>query len=56
MLSIYGQPRRLCSGFTRREILTIEALGVGGLALPASLAEGAWQWLDEADLGALRNG
>lgn len=34
MLSIYGQPQRLCSGMTRREMLTIGALGVGGLALP----------------------
>ncbi len=37
MLSIYGKPARLCSGFTRRELLTIGALGVGGLALPELL-------------------
>lgn len=34
MLSITGRPQRLCSGISRRELLTIGALGVGGLALP----------------------
>ena len=34
MLSIYGNPRRLCDRWTRRELLTIGALGIGGLALP----------------------
>src|SRR5262245_54889238 len=34
MLSIYGQPTRLCDGWSRRELLTIGALGIGGLALP----------------------
>jgi len=34
MLSIYGQPQRLCDGLSRRELLTIGALGIGGLALP----------------------
>ena len=34
MLSIYGKPQRLCSGVSRRELLTIGALGLGGLALP----------------------
>jgi Protein of unknown function (DUF1501) len=34
MFSIYGNPRRLCDRWTRRELLTIGALGVGGLALP----------------------
>jgi 16S rRNA pseudouridine516 synthase len=29
---------------------------IGGLSLPATLAEGAWQWLDETDLGSLRSG
>ena len=29
---------------------------IGGLSLPATLAVGAWQWLDEADLGSLRSG
>ncbi|MFM9065971.1 MAG: DUF1501 domain-containing protein, partial [Planctomycetota bacterium] len=34
MLSIYGAPKRLCDGITRRDLLQIGALGVGGLALP----------------------
>ncbi len=33
MLSIYSQPQRLCRGWTRREVLTIGSLGLGGLAL-----------------------
>ncbi len=28
---------------------------IGGLMLPAALVEGAWQWLGESDLAALRN-
>lgn len=34
MLSIYGAPKRLCDGITRRDLLQIGALGMGGLALP----------------------
>ena len=34
MLSILGRGKTLCDGLTRREMLTIGALGVGGLALP----------------------
>lgn len=34
MLSILGPAKRLCDGMTRRELLTIGALGAGGLALP----------------------
>ncbi|HZZ12183.1 MAG TPA: 16S rRNA pseudouridine(516) synthase [Paraburkholderia sp.] len=37
-----------CEGLHRERI--------GGLALPATLAVGAWQWLDENDLGSLRSG
>jgi 16S rRNA pseudouridine516 synthase len=51
----YHQVKRMVAAAGNR----VEALHrerVGRLALPASLAEGAWQWLDEADLGALRNG
>ncbi|CAG9199049.1 pseudouridine synthase [Paraburkholderia caribensis] len=51
----YHQVKRMVAAAGNR----VEALHrerIGGLALPASLAEGAWQWLDEADLGALRNG
>jgi 16S rRNA pseudouridine516 synthase len=29
---------------------------IGGLELPATLASGAWQWLDATDLGSLRSG
>ncbi|MBN3755376.1 16S rRNA pseudouridine(516) synthase [Paraburkholderia sp. Tr-20389] len=51
----YHQVKRMVAAAGNR----VEALHrerVGGLALPAALAEGAWQWLDEADLGALRSG
>jgi 16S rRNA pseudouridine516 synthase len=51
----YHQVKRMVAAAGNR----VEALHrerVGGLALPASLAEGAWQWLDESHLGALRNG
>ncbi|MFM7071090.1 MAG: DUF1501 domain-containing protein [Planctomycetota bacterium] len=34
MLSIFGSQKRLCDGLTRRDMLTIGALGMGGLALP----------------------
>jgi hypothetical protein len=34
MLSIFGSPKRLCDGMTRRDMLTIGALGMGGLAMP----------------------
>ncbi len=37
MLSIPGQPTRLCDGYTRRDVLRIGALGVGGLTLPRLL-------------------
>jgi hypothetical protein len=41
MLSILGRPKPLCDGLTRRELLTIGALGFGGLTLPDLLrAEG----------------
>jgi 16S rRNA pseudouridine516 synthase len=51
----YHQVKRMVAAAGNR----VEALHrerIGGLALPALLAEGAWQWLDESDLGALRNG
>ncbi|MBC7855222.1 MAG: DUF1501 domain-containing protein [Pirellulaceae bacterium] len=48
MLSIYGQPQRLCSGLSRREMLTIGALGVGGLALPDLLKAEAKQGLGKS--------
>lgn len=34
MFSILGSAKRLCDGITRRDMLTIGALGMGGLALP----------------------
>ena len=51
----YHQVKRMVAAAGNR----VEALHretIGGLTLPASLAEGAWQWLDEAALGSLRNG
>ncbi|OYD77643.1 UNVERIFIED_ORG: ribosomal small subunit pseudouridine synthase A [Burkholderia sp. CF145] len=51
----YHQVKRMVAAAGNR----VEALHrerIGGLALPALLAEGAWQWLNESDLGALRNG
>jgi len=51
----YHQVKRMVAAAGNR----VEALHrerIGGLVLPAALAEGAWQWLDAADLGALRNG
>ena len=47
MLSISGRPKRLCDGLNRRELLTIGALGFGGLALPDLLrAEANRAWAD----------
>jgi hypothetical protein len=43
MLSIYGRPQRLCDSWSRRELLTIGALGIGGLALPDLLRAEARQ-------------
>jgi hypothetical protein len=43
MLSIYGRPKRLCQGWTRRELLTVGALGIGGLTLPDLLRAEARQ-------------
>jgi hypothetical protein len=38
MLSLVGPPKRLCDGVSRRELLRIGALGMGGLALPDLLS------------------
>ena len=38
MLSIHGPAARLCDRISRRELLRVGALGVGGLALPGLLA------------------
>jgi 16S rRNA pseudouridine516 synthase len=51
----YHQVKRMVAAAGNR----VEALHrerIGGLGLPATLAVGAWQWLDEADLGSLRSG
>lgn len=37
MLNVYGSPRRTCSGFTRREILSAAGAGLFGLSLPQVL-------------------
>ena len=37
MLTIPGQSKRFCDGFSRRNFLRIGALGMGGLALPQLL-------------------
>lgn len=43
MLSIYGRQEKLCQGWTRREFLTVGALGMGGLTLPDLLRAEARQ-------------
>jgi 16S rRNA pseudouridine516 synthase len=51
----YHQVKRMIAAIGNRcEALHREQ--VGGLALPPTLAPGAWQWLDEKDLGSLRSG
>jgi len=48
MLSILGPRRRLCDRWTRREALTIGALGVGGIALPDLLRAEAQQGIRQS--------
>lgn len=51
----YHQVKRMVAAAGNR----VEALHrerIGGLALPAGLAAGAWQWLDDPQLAALRAG
>src|SRR5438552_11426047 len=43
MFSVFGRARRLCDGWTRREALTVGALGLGGIALPDLLRAEAQQ-------------
>lgn len=51
----YHQVKRMIAAAGNRcEALHRER--IGGLCLPAELAPGAWQWLDEAGLAALRQG
>lgn len=51
----YHQVKRMVAAAGNR----VEALHrecIGGLALPPGLAPGAWQWLDDTQLAALRSG
>ena len=34
MLELIGQPQRTCAGLSRRSLLRIGSLGIGGLSLP----------------------
>jgi hypothetical protein len=48
MLSVFGHPQRLCDRLTRREVLTIGSLGLGGLALPDLLRAEAQQGIRQS--------
>ncbi|SAK39379.1 ribosomal small subunit pseudouridine synthase A [Caballeronia temeraria] len=49
----YHQVKRMVAAAGNR-VEKLHRERVGGYALPATLGEGAWRWLDEADLAALR--
>jgi 16S rRNA pseudouridine516 synthase len=49
----YHQVKRMIAAIGNR-CEALHRAQVGGLALPAALKPGAWQWLDETDLQALR--
>jgi 16S rRNA pseudouridine516 synthase len=49
----YHQVKRMVAAAGNR-VEKLHRERVGGYALPGTLAEGAWRWLDEADLAALR--
>jgi 16S rRNA pseudouridine516 synthase len=49
----YHQVKRMVAAASNR-VDALHRESIGGLALPESLAPGAWRWLDEADLAALR--
>ncbi|SAL15694.1 ribosomal small subunit pseudouridine synthase A [Caballeronia peredens] len=49
----YHQVKRMVAASGNR-VEKLHRERVGGYALPESLADGAWRWLDEADLAALR--
>src|SRR5579864_301214 len=51
----YHQVKRMVAAAGNR-VAALHRERIGGFALPATLAEGAWQWLDKADLAALRTG
>ncbi|WP_250491901.1 16S rRNA pseudouridine(516) synthase [Caballeronia sp. GAWG1-1] len=50
----YHQVKRMVAAAGNR-VEKLHRERVGGYALPESLAEGAWRWLDETDLAALRD-
>jgi 16S rRNA pseudouridine516 synthase len=49
----YHQVKRMVAAAGNR-VEKLHRERVGGYALPDSLGEGAWRWLDDADLAALR--
>jgi 16S rRNA pseudouridine516 synthase len=51
----YHQVKRMVAASGNR-VEKLHRERVGGYALPESLAEGAWRWLDDTDLAALRGG
>ena len=51
----YHQVKRMVAAAGNR-VEGLHRQAVGGLVLPAELPEGAWRWLAEADLAALRAG
>jgi 16S rRNA pseudouridine516 synthase len=48
----YHQVKRMLAAVHNR-VETLRRIRIGGLALPADLAEGQWRWLEAADLAAL---
>jgi 16S rRNA pseudouridine516 synthase len=51
----YHQVKRMVSAAGNR-VERLHRERIGGFALPCALAEGQWQWLEAADLEALRQG
>ncbi|AOJ81657.1 MULTISPECIES: 16S rRNA pseudouridine(516) synthase [Burkholderia] len=50
----YHQVKRMVAAASNR-VEALHRARIGGFALPADLAEGAWRWLGEHDLAALRD-
>ncbi|MDN7676353.1 16S rRNA pseudouridine(516) synthase [Burkholderia oklahomensis] len=50
----YHQVKRMVAAASNR-VEALHRASIGGFTLPADLAEGAWRWLDERDLAALRD-
>jgi len=50
----YHQVKRMLAAVGNR-VVRLHRCAVGGYSLPAMLAEGHWQWLEEADLEMLRS-